>query len=89
MRVRTESEQRGFQSRVVKDRREANLYYPVEWQVIDDQQGDFVYYHALDAERQAFVARNADLDVDLVMRVYADDRLLTRAEFEAMFEGIE
>ncbi|MFA5444912.1 MAG: hypothetical protein WC262_08040 [Bacteroidales bacterium] len=87
MKIRTETEQKEFKKKVENDRRMADLYYPDESQVIREQPGDFVYYHALDAERQAFVVRNANLDVDLVMRVSTDDWLLTRAEFEALFES--
>jgi len=90
MKLRTDTEQKEFRDEIETTKREARLYYPVESQVIVDQLGDFVYYHALSADERAFVDRNADLNVDLVMRVYTDDRLLTREEFEALLkEGQE
>ena len=87
MNTRSEVEQREFRSKVAKIRRETDLYYSEESKVMNNQIGEFVYYHTLNAEQQAFVARNADLDVDLVLRVYARDGLLTQAEFAELVKG--
>ncbi|MDI6720485.1 MAG: hypothetical protein QMD46_12815 [Methanomicrobiales archaeon] len=93
MKTRTEAEQREFRNKVEEIRRENNLYYPEESKVMNIQPGEFVYYHALNAEQQAFVARNADLNVDLVLRVYTQDRLqdrlLTQAEFAELMRAQE
>jgi len=87
MNTRTDAEQREFRSRVEGVRRETALYYSEESKVMRDQLGEFTYYHALNADQQAFVARNADLDVDLVLRVYTQDGLLTQAEFAELMRG--
>ena len=83
--MRTETEQKEFLARVEKIRSENRTYYPVESRVMDGRPGDFAYFHALDEARQAFVVQSESLNVDLVLRVYTDDRLLTCEEFEQMY----
>jgi hypothetical protein len=83
--MRTETEQKEFVAREKQAQREIRLYYPAESKAIDDQIGDYVYYHALDEARQKFVVQDETLGVDLIRRVYADDRLLSKREFEQRY----
>jgi len=87
--TRTKSEQKIFRQRIETLRRENTLYYPVEEQAMLVPGDDVVSYLGLDAPRQAFVVANPALDVDLVLRVYAHDRLLTVDEFEQLFAEFE
>jgi hypothetical protein len=53
----------------------------------EHQPDPYVRYNELDEERREYVDKHPYLKVDLVKRIYRDDRLLSRDEFESMFRG--